>query len=77
MPERMILKPTMVMRGLNCAALAIDVFVCLAIQQPAMNTWHRGNANLDRAQQALYHRAKFDEPARRGQYNIAMEKTVV
>ena len=44
-----------------------------AIQQPAMKIWNGKDENIAAAQQALYHRAKCDSAARRGQYNAAME----
>lgn len=44
-----------------------------AIQQPALEIWHGNDANIKAAQEALYHRAKCDEAARRGEYNAAME----
>ncbi|HEY8219140.1 MAG TPA: class I fructose-bisphosphate aldolase [Methylobacter sp.] len=46
-----------------------------AIQQPAMEIWHGEQMNVQKAQQALYHRAKCNWAARRGEYNAAMEKT--
>jgi fructose-bisphosphate aldolase, class I len=46
-----------------------------AIQQPAMEIWHGADANTAAAQQALFHRAKCDQAARRGLYNAAMEMT--
>ena len=46
-----------------------------AIQQPALEIWRGDDANIKAAQQALYHRAKCDEAARRGEYNAAMETT--
>jgi fructose-bisphosphate aldolase class I len=45
-----------------------------AIQQPAMEIWRGQEANVPAAQQALYHRAKCNRAARRGEYNAAMEK---
>lgn len=45
-----------------------------AIQQPAMEIWHGEQANVQEAQQALYHRAKCNWSARRGEYSAAMEK---
>lgn len=45
-----------------------------AIQQPAMSIWHGEENNKHEAQQALYHRAKCDDAARRGEYTSAMEK---
>jgi fructose-bisphosphate aldolase class I len=46
-----------------------------AIQQPALEIWHGEEAHVSAAQQALYHRAKCNRAARRGEYNAAMEKT--
>jgi fructose-bisphosphate aldolase class I len=46
-----------------------------AIQQPAMEIWHGEESNVQAAQQALYHRAKCNWAARRGEYGAAMEKT--
>ena len=45
-----------------------------AIQQPALEIWRGQEANLLAAQQALYHRARCNQAARRGEYNAAMEK---
>jgi fructose-bisphosphate aldolase class I len=45
-----------------------------AIQQPAMQIWNGKDENISAAQHALYHRAKCDSTARRGEYNEAMEK---
>ena len=45
-----------------------------AIQQPAMSIWHGEENNKLKAQQALYHRAKCDDAARRGEYTSSMEK---
>ncbi len=46
-----------------------------AIQQPALEIWQGKEANVLAAQQALYHRAKCNQAARRGEYNAAMERT--
>lgn len=46
-----------------------------ALQQPAMEIWRGDDANVRAAQQALYHRAKCNQAARRGEYDAAMEKT--
>jgi fructose-bisphosphate aldolase class I len=46
-----------------------------AIQQPALEIWKGEEANVLSAQQALYHRAKCNRAARRGEYNAAMERT--
>lgn len=45
-----------------------------AIQQPAMSIWHGEEENKSAAQHALYHRAKCDDAARRGEYSGAMEE---
>ena len=45
-----------------------------AIQQPAMEIWQGKDDNVVAAQQALYHRAKCNWAARRGEYSAAMEK---
>ncbi len=45
-----------------------------AIQQPALEIWKGSEANVSEAQQALYHRAKCNRAARRGEYNDRMEK---
>ena len=44
-----------------------------AIQQPALDIWHGEESNVLAAQQALYHRARCNRDARRGEYNPAME----
>ncbi len=46
-----------------------------AIQQPALEIWSGQDANVKAAQQALLHRAKCNQAARRGEYTAAMEKT--
>ncbi len=46
-----------------------------AIQQPALEIWQGKEANVLAAQQALYHRARCNRAARRGEYNAAMERT--
>jgi len=46
-----------------------------AIQQPAMEIWQGKAAYVLEAQQALYHRARCNRAARRGEYNGAMERT--
>jgi fructose-bisphosphate aldolase class I len=45
-----------------------------AIQQPALEIWNGREANVSAAQEALYHRAKCNQAARRGEYNIEMER---
>jgi fructose-bisphosphate aldolase class I len=44
-----------------------------AIQQPALEIWGGEEANLSRAQRALYHRARCNRAARRGTYDASME----
>jgi fructose-bisphosphate aldolase class I len=46
-----------------------------AIQQPALEIWQGKEANVKAAQQALLHRAKCNQAARRGEYTAAMERT--
>jgi len=45
-----------------------------AIQHPALELWKGQEANVLVAQQALYHRARCNQAARRGEYNAGMEK---
>ncbi|MGD0464691.1 MAG: class I fructose-bisphosphate aldolase [Tepidisphaeraceae bacterium] len=45
-----------------------------AIQYPALEIWSGHDANVKAAQQALLHRARCNQAARRGEYNAAMEK---
>ncbi len=45
-----------------------------AIQQPALELWKGLDANVPAAQQALYHRARCNRAARRGEYSAEMEK---
>ncbi|MGO9018784.1 MAG: class I fructose-bisphosphate aldolase [Syntrophobacteraceae bacterium] len=45
-----------------------------AIQQPAMDTWKGQEVNRVAAQKALYHRAKCNSMARRGEYRDEMDK---
>jgi fructose-bisphosphate aldolase class I len=44
-----------------------------AIQQPALEAWRGDDANVKAAQEALYHRARCNQAARRGEYGPAME----
>jgi fructose-bisphosphate aldolase class I len=46
-----------------------------AIQQPALEIWKGDEAQASAAQQALYHRARCNRAARRGEYTAAMERT--
>lgn len=45
-----------------------------AIQQPALEIWQGKEVNVLAAQRALYHRAKCNLAARRGEYTPAMER---
>ena len=44
-----------------------------AIQQPALELWRGEDVNIFAAQQALLHRARCNQVARRGEYTEAME----
>lgn len=44
-----------------------------ALQQPALEIWHGLEVNIPEAQKALYHRAKCNFAARRGEYSAEME----
>ena len=46
-----------------------------AIQQPALEIWQGKVANVEAAQQALLHRARCNQAARRGEYNAELERT--
>jgi fructose-bisphosphate aldolase class I len=45
-----------------------------AIQYPAMEFWHGEQTQVLAAQQALVHRARCNQAARRGEYSAAMER---
>jgi len=45
-----------------------------ALQQPALEIWKGKEVHVQEAQKALYHRAKCNLAARRGEYTDAMEK---
>jgi len=45
-----------------------------AIQQTALEIWQGQEANVSAAQQALYHRARCNHAALRGEYHAGMEK---
>ena len=47
-----------------------------AIQQPALEIWHCEESHVLAAQQALYHRARCNRDARRGEYSAAMENDI-
>jgi fructose-bisphosphate aldolase class I len=46
-----------------------------AIQQPALDTWKGKEANRAAAQKALYHRARCNSMARRGEYSFETEES--
>jgi fructose-bisphosphate aldolase class I len=48
-----------------------------AIQLPALEIWQGKESNVPAAQQALYHRARCNQAARRGEYDATMEQTPV
>jgi fructose-bisphosphate aldolase class I len=54
---------------------ALSFSFARAIQQPALEILHGGETNILAAQKALYHRAKCNLNARRGEYSAVMEKT--
>jgi len=45
-----------------------------AVQQPCLELWAGNDANVAAAQKALYHRAKMNSAARRGEYKPGMEQ---
>lgn len=45
-----------------------------AIEHPAIDIWKGDDANVAKAQKSLYHRAKLNAAARRGEYDFTMEK---
>ena len=45
-----------------------------AIQHPALEIWRGEETRVQAAQKALYHRARCNRDARRGQYDAAMKK---
>jgi fructose-bisphosphate aldolase class I len=47
-----------------------------AIQQPALEIWRGEETQVSAAQLALYHRARCNRAARRGEYSAAMERGV-
>jgi fructose-bisphosphate aldolase class I len=46
-----------------------------AIQQPALELWKGQESNVSAAQQALVHRARCNQAARRGEYSQAVEQS--
>ncbi len=55
---------------------ALSFSFARAIQLPAMEIWNGEDANVAIAQKALYHRAKCNQAARRGEYNAEMEMLI-
>lgn len=53
---------------------ALSFSYARAIQQPALEIWRGKEINVPAAQEALYHRAKCNGAARRGEYTAALEK---
>ena len=60
-------------RGKSQAPWALSFSFGRAIQQPALEIWAGKDVNVAAAQRALYHRARCNKAARRGEYNAAME----
>lgn len=52
---------------------AVSFSFSRAIQEPALRFWKGQEANVKAAQQALYHRAKCNSAARKGQYTLTLE----
>ena len=61
------------LRWRSKAPWALTFSYSRAIQQPAMDTWKGKEINRVAAQKALYHRAKCNSLARRGEYRDEME----
>lgn len=55
------------------APWALSFSFARAIQQPALEIWRGNEANVLKAQKALYHRARCNQAARRGEYSAGME----
>jgi fructose-bisphosphate aldolase class I len=53
---------------------ALSFSFARAIQQPALEIWRGEKAHVLAAQRALYHRARCNCAARRGEYSAAMEE---
>ena len=56
------------------APWALSFSFARAIQQPALDIWKGEETHVLAAQKALYHRAKCNQAARRGEYTAAMER---
>ena len=54
---------------------ALSFSFARAIQQPALEIWRGEETQVSAAQLALYHRARCNRAARRGEYSAAMERT--
>ena len=57
------------------ACWAVAFSFSRAIQQPALEIWSGQGSNVSAAQQALVHRARYNQAARRGEYSQAMEQS--
>ena len=62
-------------RARVCAPWALGFSFGRAIQQPAPQIWHGADGNVTAALQALRHRARCDQMARRGEYSPATVRT--
>ena len=56
------------------AALGVGIFVCPRYPAAGLGDLEGPGWNVSAAQQALYHRARCNQAARRGEYDAAMEK---
>jgi len=54
-------------------ALGVGIFVCPRHPATGAGDWRGEQAHVLAAQQVLYHRARCNRAARRGEYNAAME----
>ena len=54
---------------------ALSFSYARAIQQPALELWKNEEPHVQTAQQALTHRARCNQAARRGEYKAEMERT--
>ncbi len=53
---------------------ALSFSFARAIQQPALEIWQGEETHVSAAQKALYHRARCNSAARRGEYSAALER---
>lgn len=60
-------------RGKSRVPWALAFSFGRAIQRPALSIWAGKDTNIVAAQQALYHRARCNKAARRGEYDASME----